>query len=283
MLTLVVVLCIIAVAFGQFNSTGSSLLAAYNGAQSEISLWLSTAAYCGKDSYKTRTFKGPTTGFVVTNVIFDSKTDMQGYVGYLPSDKSIYVVFRGSSSIRNWIQNLDTFKTSYTSYPECNCQVHKGFYLTEQAVIGSVISAVKALRTKYPSYGVKLTGHSLGAAIAQLTSMDLLKAGIPITSLYDFGQPRIGDKAYATFANSKLQIWRVTHNADIVPHIPFTTKMEFYQNCREEFENAAGVMKTCDTSCEDPTCTDQYAFSQTNADDHCNYMGIKNCDCKTVS
>ncbi len=59
------------------------------------------------------------------------------------------------------------------------------------------------------SHHSMLAGHSLGAAIAQLTSMDLLKAGIPITSLYDFGQPRIGDKAYATFANSKARLMKM--------------------------------------------------------------------------
>ena len=37
-------------------------------------------------------------------------------------------------------------------------QVHKGFFVTEQAVIGAVKTAVNALRAKYPSYKVKLTG-----------------------------------------------------------------------------------------------------------------------------
>jgi len=96
-----------------------------------------------------------------------------GFVGYLPSDKSIYVVFRGSSSIRNWITNLDAYKTPYTSYPACNCEVHKGFYNAEQIVIGGIISEVKRLKSisTLSSYSVKTTGHSLGAALAQLTAM----------------------------------------------------------------------------------------------------------------
>ena len=96
-----------------------------------------------------------------------------GFVGYLPSDKSIYVVFRGSSSIRNWITNLDAYKTSYTSYPACKCEVHKGFYGAEQIVIGGIISEVKRLKSisSLSTYSVKTTGHSLGAALAQLTAM----------------------------------------------------------------------------------------------------------------
>ena len=82
----------------------------FNYNQAEISVWLSAAAFCRRDEYKTRTFLGPTAGFNLTGIIGDKKSDAQGYVGYLPSDKSIYVVFRGSSSIRNWIVDLDAFK-----------------------------------------------------------------------------------------------------------------------------------------------------------------------------
>ena len=72
--------------------------------------------------------KGPTSGFVVTST-FDDGLDTQGYIGYLPSDKSIYVVYRGSSSIENWITNLKVTKIDYNG--NCcgkSCQVHKGFY-----------------------------------------------------------------------------------------------------------------------------------------------------------
>lgn len=271
---LLLVLVFAVASFAQYNET----LGAYDNNQAQISLWLSAAAYCGKSNYKTHTFKGPTTGFVVTYVISDTNSDTQGYVGYLPSDKSIYVTYRGSQDIRNWITNLDAWKVAYTTYPECNCQVHKGFYEAEQKVIGGVLSEVKRLRGLYSTYAVKVTGHSLGAALAQLTSMDLIKAGISC-SVYNFGQPRTGDKAYANFANGKVTTWRVTHNKDIVPHLPFTTGMEYYHVCREEFENASHQLKTCDTSCEDPTCADQFPTSQLTVDDHLIYlnMGV-NCD-----
>ena len=53
----------------------------------------------------------------------------------------------------------------------------------------------------------------LGAALAQLTSMDLLKAGYTNT-VYNFGQPRVGDATYAKFAAAKVPTIRVTHNKD---------------------------------------------------------------------
>jgi len=279
MVSLVGLLSLLAAAFAtEFNAT---LTGNYDATQAEKSLWLSAAASCGYQNYKTHVFKGPTSGFVVSKTIFDATKDTQGYVGYLPSDKSIYVVFRGSESTRNWISNLDAFKVPYTSYSECNCQVHKGFYEAEQRVIAEVIAEVQALQKAHPGYVVKVAGHSLGAALAQLASMDIIKAGIP-TSVYDFGQPRTGDAAYAAFSMSKVSTWRVTHNKDMVPHLPFTTGMEFKHVCREQFENSAGALKTCDTSCEDPTCADQFAFKETNFDDHVVYLGMS-VSCEAVS
>lgn len=265
-----------ALSFDFMNST----LSAYNSDQAQKSLWLSIAAYCGKSNYKSHVFKGPTAGFILTDIISDDASDTQGFVGYLPSDKSIYVTYRGSSSIRNWITNIDAVKTTYKSFPECNCQVHKGFYDAEQKVIASVLTAVKSLQSKYPGSSVKVTGHSLGAALAHLTSLDLIKNGIS-ASLYNFGQPRTGDQGFADFSNTKGTIMRVTHNKDTVPHVPYTS-MGFAHACQEQFEDSSGKVKACTKSCEDSSCANQYPFAQTNVDDHLIYLGVS-VDCATVS
>lgn len=118
--------------------------------------------------------------------------------------------------------------------------------------------------------------------MAQLTAMDLIKAGYAAT-VYNFGQPRVGDKTYASFATAKLPTWRVVHNKDIVPHLPFTTGMDYYHACREEFEDASGKVRTCDTTCEDKTCSDQYSTKQLNVDDHLTYLGFPISDCNAVS
>lgn len=119
---------------GVFVSASDDTGASFSLSQANISAYLSAAAYCDKSTYSSRTFVGPTTGFKYTMTIYDSKTDTQGFMGVLPSDKSIYISFRGSSSIQNWISDLDAFKEAYRSFPECNCEVHKGFYEAEQKV-----------------------------------------------------------------------------------------------------------------------------------------------------
>ena len=74
-------------------------LGAYSSSEAKISVVLSGDAYCGKDAYLKKKWTGTTKGFVATKVIYDKGNDTQGYVGYLPSNKSIYVAFRGSHTI----------------------------------------------------------------------------------------------------------------------------------------------------------------------------------------
>jgi hypothetical protein len=78
----------------------------------------------------------------------------------MAKQNAIYVVYRGSTSISDWVNNLDAV---LTDYPRCSgCQVHKGFYGAEQSVISYVTQSVQTLKAKYPNYEVIVTGHSLG-------------------------------------------------------------------------------------------------------------------------
>ena len=254
----------------------SSVAASYSNQQGQISVTLSADSYCGKDAIITHNFGGAATGFVPTHVIYSGPAqDTQGYIGYLPSDESIYVVFRGSASLQNWISDFTTTKTSYITWPECNCQVHQGFYAASQEVYPDVLTEVQRLHALYPNYAVKTTGHSLGAALALLTQMDLIKDGFN-ASMYNFGQPRAGDKDFATFVSSKTQdSFRVTHYKDQVPHLPPPTyPLSFKHACTEEYEDLDGSVRTCSTTtCEDQSCADQWGDAQTNWDDHAFYLG----------
>jgi hypothetical protein len=147
-------------------AVSATAFAAFDLAQAEISRQLSADAYCGKDNYLSHTYEGAATGFEPSYVIYNADDDTEGYIGYLPSNDSIYVVFRGSVSLTNWITDMTTDKTAYSSFPECNCQVHDGFYHAEQRVIADVVNEVSKLKAVYPTAAIKTTGHSLGAALA---------------------------------------------------------------------------------------------------------------------
>lgn len=247
-------------------------------------VWLSGAAYCGKDDYKTMKIGGPANGFIYKDTLYDYKTDLQGYTGVLPESKSIYVVLRGSSSIMNWMDDFEVMMVSYTTYPECNCKVHYGFYRSALGVSSKAIESVRALQKQYPTYSVVVTGHSYGASCAQLIAMELERNGIRC-KIYDYGQPRVGDKKYAAFVNTVIsEHYRTTHNKDTVPHTPPTDVLGFYHSCREVFEDAAGKLTICsNTNCEDPKCADQYSLVHTSTEDHLYYLGHRvSCEESTI-
>lgn len=251
----------------QLVALGSS---AYDWAFGNYSLWHSENAYCSPETYITRTNKGYLAGFVGVYWINDPSHDTQGYIGYTPSQETIYVSFRGSESVQNWIDNLNAI---LTNYPLCsNCEVHKGFYGAEQSSINNIISQVKSLKTKYPTYKVLVTGHSLGAALATLTSLDLLAAGISPVRLFNYGSPRVGNDEFAAYVSTKLtDRSRVTHHKDMVVHSPMHERFTHISN--EWYQPSDAVALQACSGYEDAACS--YQWHVTSIDDHLNYLGVK--------
>jgi Lipase (class 3) len=256
----------------------------YDSAQLNTGVWLSGAAYCGKDKYKSMIVGGPASGFTYKETLYDVKTDLQGYIGILPTTKSIYVVIRGSSSTMNWLDDFEVNLVPYNTFPECNCKVHNGFYRSALGVVNKTIDSVKGFIKLYPGYSVTVTGHSYGAACGQLIAMELVKNGINV-KIYNYGQPRVGDTNYAAFVKTKItEYYRTTHNKDTVPHVPPTEGFGYLHSCREIFEDSTGKLNVCSaTNCEDPKCADQYTLIHTSTEDHSYYLGHHlSCEDSTV-
>lgn len=252
----------------------SKLAYCYDNIQLNTGVWLSGAAYCGKDKYSTMMIDGPATGFIYKETIYDPKTDLQGYIGVLNTTNSIYVVLRGSSSIMNWLDDFEVKLVPYNSYPECECNVHYGFYRSALGVSEHVVNSVTMLQLKYLKYDIVVTGHSYAASTGQLLAMELIKNGINV-KLYNYGQPRVGDARYASFVNTKItEYYRTTHHKDVVPHVPPMEGFGYLHSCRELFQNENGDLTMCSVhNCEDPTCANQFKLTQTNTEDHLYYLG----------
>ena len=106
-------------------------------------------------------------------------------------------------------------------------KVQRYFKNANDLLYDCVSSTVRDLITKYPEYTVRFTGHSLGGAIASIASARFARDGFTRKdkmSLYTFGMPKVGDRAYA-LAHDKLvdNSWRVVHREDSVPHYPTST------------------------------------------------------------
>ena len=246
----------------------------YDINQLNVGVWLSGASYCDKTKYNTMKVGYPANELIYNETLHDVATDVQGYIGIIPNMQSIYVVIRGSFSARNWIDDFEIRQIPYSTYPECDCKVHKGFYNSALSIRDKTIDTVKKLQTQFPLYSVVLTGHSYGASVVQMLGMELEKENIHV-QIYNYGQPRIGDMKYAEFSNKMIpEYWRTTHHKDIVPHVPPMDVLSYYHSCTEIYEDVNGNLKVCNsTDCEDKTCSQQYKLIETDVKDHLYYLG----------
>ena len=126
-----------------------------------------------------------------------------------------------------------------------------------------------SLIAKYPTASILCTGHSLGGALALVGGLRL-KEKFPKqkVEVHSFGQPRIGNKALSTYAHKTIDTtYRVVHNRDLVPHLPFEW-MDFHHSAYEVFFNEQMTdYKICAESGEDNSCSNKF-YPAYNPGDH---------------
>jgi len=151
------------------------------------------------------------------NFISNDITDTQ--VGIFVDDfnRNIYVVFRGTESLKDCWNDINVIKEDIY-----NCNIHAGFYKQVKSVYDNIISNIDPY-IKLFKYNVFITGHSLGGADATVFAF-LLNTDYNdiIIKLITFGCPRVGDiKWKNTFDNiNNIINIRITNNRDIVTVIP---------------------------------------------------------------
>lgn len=266
---------------------GVALAAAqYDSGVAMSALYYSKSAYCDASDVQGWTCDACSYNGQLANVSVYQNTDCgsQGYVGYNTGTNQIIVAFRGTANIANWIKDLDFIKTTYAA---CSgCEVHQGFYEVYQSMQQGILSSVQSLLQSNPGTAVFVTGHSLGAAVSLLAALDIQTQYQPSSlTLYNFGDPRVGNDAFAAWAASTLpdgKQYRVTHSADPVPHVP---PMDFgFLHCpHEEWYDNDGDSSWSDcqdsATAEDPNCSDSVDFP-IDIDDHLLYLGVcTECSC----
>lgn len=170
------------------------------------------------------------------HVVQDAKDNFQGLVGFSALYGAVVVAFRGSMDVRNWIDNLTFFKKrAYTQFP--GVSVHEGFYWAYRSVADDVTARVKVLRQQHPHAPLLVTGHSLGGAVAAICAFEMKYIEKqPVRQLYTFGKPRVGNGDFsALLRNSSMEVYRVTHFRDVVPHLP-PQFVGFYHTTQEVSE-----------------------------------------------
>lgn len=140
------------------------------------------------------------------------------------------LAFRGTQEIQDWQTNLNTrFKrinlNERRSTP-IKGQVHSGFFLAWESVAGAVYDQIqrwyKDDRNGHRAPPLWITGHSLGGALATVSSVDLKVKGVPVAGVYTYGQPRVGDRTFARQVKTLLpdRYFRFVNFTDVVPRVP---------------------------------------------------------------
>ena len=107
------------------------------------------------------------------------------------------------------------------------------FYKTFDRIQEDLFENLKALpEINQQEYQVIFTGHSLGGAVATISSFYYLKKYNFISEniLITFGQPRVGSEKFAKYLTNNLkQIYRIARPSDIETLFPLVNMNEFFK------------------------------------------------------
>eukprot|EP00811_Abedinium_folium_P035203 NODE_8016_length_1530_cov_5.129722.p1 GENE.NODE_8016_length_1530_cov_5.129722~~NODE_8016_length_1530_cov_5.129722.p1 ORF type:complete len:385 (+),score=100.16 NODE_8016_length_1530_cov_5.129722:154-1308(+) len=180
------------------------------------------------------------------------------------------VGFRGTSNFspENWAADVSGWMVAWP--PEgadwcAGCEVIFGFSASYEELRAEMLAALKRLECR----STTVVGHSLGAAVADLASVDL-RAGnsMNVTEVWTYGKPRVGNTAFVDACDHAAvsmgvwpPMWRLVHYHDIIPHLPPHKSYGDVQHGGREVwyttENST-IYEVCDLTAEhdeDPNCS----------------------------
>jgi hypothetical protein len=82
----------------------------------------------------------------------------------------------------------------------------------------SVHADVKPYMRK--DYSIRVTGHSLGGAVAGIVAGYLIAEGYDVARLATFGAPKFTDRESTKFFERNMMVTRIIHEKDVVPMLP---------------------------------------------------------------
>jgi len=169
------------------------------------------------------------------------------------SGSSIYVVFRGTTTISEWIADATLTQVDYT-YVANGGKTETGFTGIYDSIRTAIIQKVTSLASGGAYTTLFITGHSLGGALSVLAAPDLAgQTQLKQPVVYTFAGPRAGDPAFASLYNGGIATsWRVVNTNDEVPKLPnpvttvigpppdFKPEIFFYEHVNGEYDITFG-------------------------------------------
>jgi hypothetical protein len=154
-------------------------------------------------------------GFARVAGLADAGTDTSGFIA--SRDQVLVISFRGTSGLQNFLTDGNIRRVPA---PWAAGSVHEGFKHALDTVWPQIKTALGPPQAQRRD--LWLTGHSLGAALAQLAALRLTREGYRVRQVYTFGTPRIGDQDFVADYDRQLGTQSFPHvNArDVVARVP---------------------------------------------------------------
>ena len=133
----------------------------------------------------------------------------------------IYIIFRGTLSTGEKLTNWMASRQDAVFDDLKGGGVHRGFHQCYASVHRPILKFLAQEAT--PGRHIRITGHSLGGALAFLAAMDIATSGLPFRSLEVFstGAPLVGSQKWASYYNQQpIATWRIANERDLVTRIP---------------------------------------------------------------
>ncbi|KAJ5981983.1 hypothetical protein N7451_012083 [Penicillium sp. IBT 35674x] len=167
---------------------------------------------------------------------FHNETGPTGYIALDHTKKLIVLVFRGTVSENDG--DID-FHALFTPIEDVcpGCMVHEGFWGYWSSIADQVISQLHSANQNHKDYGLAVTGHSLGGAVATIAGTVLRQKGLDL-DIWTFGAPKVGNYKLAeliTNQRAPVSVYRATHYIDIVPKLPLTLPIHDYSQPSPEY------------------------------------------------
>ncbi|EYC21375.1 hypothetical protein Y032_0019g3784 [Ancylostoma ceylanicum] len=149
--------------------------------------------------------------------------ECSGFVAKLPRYRAIIIGFRGTQVPGQLIQqSIDSVLKPWSRWDyggHISLYFHRAFHMIWQGLEGRVYTYIY----EHPDWDIWIGGHSLGGALATLAAFFLVHSRLvqpDAVKLMTFGQPRVGDKAFADAFDDEVDYaYRVVHLRDMVPSI----------------------------------------------------------------
>ncbi|HEY6552143.1 MAG TPA: lipase family protein, partial [Vicinamibacteria bacterium] len=167
-----------------------------------------SAAY--GDEAAIRAAIGPGPALTVANL---HGVDVRAFIEVDEAKRVQWLAVRGTANLENAAEDADYTKVPA---PELGIPVHTGFAADARAVWSFARPLLR------PGLETRVTGHSLGGAVAVLLAMRLRVDGVPLGHVITFGQPKVTTEVgVARFRD--LPLLRVVNHDDPVPLLPWET------------------------------------------------------------